>query len=132
MMTPDEVARTLVIRFDPVVLYQEGARSEQQPPMSVQGVHYFLCLTRVPGVSVWVPAFSRWVPGRIQLRWKGGESSWVCGESFIDQTQQWLVPDKALGPAAAGCDTTRRGRRNHASLFFLDGQHLRDDASRAA
>jgi hypothetical protein len=129
---PAEIERGLVARYDPELLAELGASSDPAGPAAVRGVHYFVCIARCTGTSVWVPAFSRPRDGRIELGWKGGEPEWVQMPSYIDLIQQWIVPDAAIGASSAGYERTRRGARNRASWFFLLGRHLdreRDDPS---
>ena len=129
MIDPGEVEPGLVVRFDPDALFDKGARTDRTPDKRVQGIHYFVCTMRIQGISVWVPTFSRWIPGRIRLGWKGGEAEWRLPPSYVDLTQQWLVPDCALGPAST-TDRTPRWAHNRASLCFLLGRD--DDQPSAA
>lgn len=128
MLTPLEVTRGLVIRFDPDRLHANGAAPDRPPTRAVQGWHYFVCVGRCGQWSVWVPAFSRYVPGRIKLGYKAGSPDWTAGDSFVDLEQMWVVPDEALGPASAGVDHTRRGNRNQASWRFLFGPPVLEQA----
>ncbi len=127
MLKPEQIERGIVVRLDPEILSRCGARTDRTGGSPVEGVHYFVCTVRVSGVSVWIPAFSRWVPGRIRLRWKGGDPAWVAQDSFVDLAQQWLVPDTAIGPASGSAAPMRGYQMNRASLFFLLGQHLDGD-----
>ncbi len=121
MVTPDEIVRGLVVRFNPDVLTRNGAVVDGSWLRAVEGVHYFVCISRVRGLSTWVPSFSRQTSGRIQLRYKAGEPAWTTSDSFIELSQLWFVPDRAIGPGSCGPERTRRGQRNHASLYFLLG-----------
>lgn len=121
MITPLEIERGLVIRFDPEKLRAHGAAPDRPPARAVQGWHYFVCVGRCGPWSVWVPAFSRHLPGRIRLGFKAGALDWNGQESFVDLEQMWVVPDEALSPASAGVDRTVRGSRNRASWRFLLG-----------
>ena len=124
MVTPEEVERGIAVKFDPEVLRQYGAVVDGSWMSGVTGVHYFVCVSRIPSSSVWVPAYSRQTSGRIPLRWKGGDPAWVEPGSFVDLSQMWFVPDRAIEPGSSRTDRTRRGHRNHASLYFLLGGHL--------
>lgn len=120
----EEIRRGLVARLDPAVLLENGASADPDGKSAVCGVHFFVCISRGWGVSVWVPAFSRWLDGRIQLRYKAGVAAWVEPDSFIDLMQHWMIPDVAVDRASALTELTTRHTRNSASLFFLLGRHL--------
>ena len=121
MITPLEIDRGLVMRFDPEKLRERGAAPTCPPVHAVQGAHYFVCLGRCGVWSVWVPAFSRHRPGRTPLGYKGGSRDWTDQPSFVDLEQLWVVPDEVLAPASAGVDRTVRGNRNRTSCRFLIG-----------
>lgn len=121
MITPLEIERGLVIRFDPEKLGAHGAAPDRRPARAVQGLHYFVCIGPCGPWSVWVPAFSRHRPGRIPLGYKAGSLNWTGQESFVDLEQMWVVPDEVLSPASAGVDRTARGNRNRTSCRFLLG-----------
>lgn len=120
----DEIRRGFVARLDPAVLVENGATADPDGPRAVRRVHYFVCISRGNGLSVWVPAFSRWLDGRIQLRHKYGVADWVEPNSFVDLMQQWIIPDEALVRASELTELTTRYARNGASVFFLLGRHL--------
>lgn len=121
MIGPLEVTRGLVMRFDPDRLREAGAAPDRPPDRAVRGPHYFVCVSRCGPWSVWVPAFSRYLPGRIRVGYKAGNADWVAQPSYVDLEQMWIVPDVALGPGSAGVDRTQRGNRNMASWSFLLG-----------
>jgi len=120
MLSPVEVDHGLVIRFDPAVLLAEGAApTARSRAQAVSGVHYFICLGPAGKWPLWVPAFSRWLPGRVRVGYRAGSRDWVSQDAYVDLEQYWIVPQTALAPASAGVDYTRRGQRNLASLSFL-------------
>lgn len=126
MLRAEEIERGLVLRLDPDILHATGARTERRPGLHVQGVHYFVCCSRVPGVSLWVPAFSNPIVGRIKVGWKAGDPAWIGRDSYVDLTQIWVAPDIAVTSAARGVDRTQRGYRNRASTAFLMADRDRD------
>jgi hypothetical protein len=122
MLTPIEVDRGLVIRFDPARLLEAGAApTVRSRDRAVVGCHYFLCIGNSGRWSIWTPAFSRWLPGRQALGYKAGSPDWVGQPGFVDMEQLWILPPEALAPGSAGVDHTRRGQRNMASTRFLYG-----------
>lgn len=121
MITPLEIERGLVMRLDPVKLREHGAVPDRPPARAVTGCHYFVCVCRAGPWSVWVPAFSRHLPGRIKLGYKAGSRDWTGQDSFVDLEQMWIAPDAALSFASAGVDRTVRGNRNRTSWRFLLG-----------
>jgi hypothetical protein len=123
MITPVEVQLGLVARFDPERLLENGAAPACPPMRAVRGPHYFMCVGGPFGPwSVWIPAFSRYRPGRIKLGFKDGSSDWVGPDSYVDLVQMWHIPDRALGPATASVDYTSPRDRNYASWRFLFGE----------
>ena len=120
MISPIEIARGVVILFEPDELVAHGVAPDRPRDKAVVGPHYFLCIGRTGPWSIWVPCFSRWVPGRILVGRKWGHPAWAGPESYVDLEQPWTVPDVALGPASRA-DRSQRGNRNWASCDFLLG-----------
>ena len=101
MLSPFELDRGIVVRFDPEKLREHGAIPNRRFDLAVRDPHYFVCLGPCGHHSVWVPAYSRHRPGRFQVGYKAGSHDWTGQDSFVDLDQMWIVPDDAIAPAEA-------------------------------
>jgi hypothetical protein len=129
MITPMDAELGRVAKFDPEKLLEYNAAPARPAGKEVRGHHYFVCVGRTGKWSLWVPAFSRHLPGRIRLGYKAGSAAWTGRTSFIELDQFWIIPDEALGPASIGVDLTRPGHRDYASWKFLLGTEQLDETA---
>ncbi|MEO7199750.1 MAG: hypothetical protein ABIY56_05985 [Dokdonella sp.] len=94
--------RGLVLRMDPIMLRQQGARCTRDLDTMTSAQHNFVCIEADAKGAWWLPLSAAAQVGSVEIpaSAKSGDRRWVDGPAYYLPDQCWYAPHKAAQMAA--------------------------------